>query len=111
MSITESGECGLSLLESPTKFSRQKTKQRSIYAKYKNRKGDMQQNKYRQTIRRLVDRLMDHEANLLTEDEEVKLFQEIINSGLVWQLPGSYGRTARVFIKKGLCENKSTSGA
>jgi hypothetical protein len=39
----------------------------------------------------------------MTNEEEVEFFQELINSGLCWQLQGHYGRTARWMIQNGIC--------
>ena len=38
-----------------------------------------------------------------TEHQIVAAYQHLIDSGLVWQLQGSYGRTAHHLIKAGLC--------
>jgi len=34
----------------------------------------------------------------------VAMFQEMINDGTVWQLQGSYGRTAQALIAGGICK-------
>ena len=44
-----------------------------------------------------------YEFGLLDDDETVILFQSLIDSGLAWQLQGSYGRTAVALIEDGLC--------
>lgn len=49
-----------------------------------------------------VNKLLDYEHAMLTEDETVELFQELVDSGLVWDLQGSYGRTAKALIEAGL---------
>ncbi len=51
----------------------------------------------------LVDRVMDFECGELSQEETIKLFQELIDSGMVWSLQGCYGRTASSLIKAGLC--------
>lgn len=51
-----------------------------------------------------VDKIMAFESGELDEDGIIELFQELIDSGLVWQLQGSYGRTARALISAGYCE-------
>ncbi len=53
----------------------------------------------------LIDRLMAYESGELTDDEVIALFQELIDSGLAWQLQGLYGRTASQFIEAGYCES------
>ena len=49
-----------------------------------------------------VDKIMAYEAGELDEEQTVELFQELVNSGLVWQLQGHYGRMATALIEKGL---------
>ena len=36
-----------------------------------------------------------------TEDEQVQLFQELVNSGVAWRLEGSVGRQAAAMIEAG----------
>jgi hypothetical protein len=50
-----------------------------------------------------VSAIMAYEDGTLGEDETIALFQELIDSGLVWQLQGSYGRMARDLIAAGEC--------
>ena len=50
-----------------------------------------------------VSKIMAFESGDLDFDATVELFQELIDSGLVWQLQGSYGRVARSLIKDGYC--------
>ena len=50
-----------------------------------------------------LDFIMDYESGNLSDEEIIKGFQEMIDSGLVWQLQGSYGRTAVNLIENGLC--------
>lgn len=47
--------------------------------------------------------LIDYEEGNLSEAEAIELFQDLIDSGYAWQLPGSYGRTADALIEAGLC--------
>jgi len=51
-----------------------------------------------------VDRLIDYETGRLTDEEIVDLFQELVDTGLAWELQGSYGRTAKALIDAGLLE-------
>ena len=51
-----------------------------------------------------VDKIIAFEQGELDEDGIIQLFQELIDSGLVWQLQGSYGRMARNLIEAGYCE-------
>ena len=50
-----------------------------------------------------VDRIMAYEDGSLSDDDTIKLFQELIDSGEVWTLQGSYGRMARALILGGYC--------
>lgn len=47
--------------------------------------------------------IMAYEAGECDEDEIVRGFQGLIDSGLVWQLQGSYGRMAAALIRGGQC--------
>ena len=51
----------------------------------------------------LLDKIIAYEAGELDEPRTVELFQELIDTGLAWQLQGSYGRTAQALIKAGVC--------
>lgn len=48
-----------------------------------------------------IDALIDFEHGMLTEEEIIELFQELVDTGLAWELQGSYGRTARDLIESG----------
>ena len=50
-----------------------------------------------------VDKIMLFESGELDFEGIVELFQDLIDSGLVWQLQGSYGRVARSLIMDGYC--------
>lgn len=49
------------------------------------------------------DFLIRYETQNCDEEDVVEGFQHLINSGLAWQLQGSYGRTAAALIDAGLC--------
>lgn len=51
-----------------------------------------------------VDQIIAYECGVLDDDETIELFQDLINSGLAYQLQGSYGRTANALIEAGYCE-------
>jgi hypothetical protein len=50
-----------------------------------------------------VDKIMAFESGELDEESILELFQELIDSGLAWQLQGSYGRIAQNLIDAGYC--------
>ena len=50
-----------------------------------------------------IDKIMDYESGEMEYDDAIAMFQEMINSGEVWHLQGSYGRTAHSLIQAGLC--------
>ena len=53
-----------------------------------------------------VSRIMAFEQGELTNEETIDLFQELIDSGLAWQLQGFYGRAAVDLINAGHCTRK-----
>ena len=38
-----------------------------------------------------------------TEEEHLKAWQHLIDTGLAWQLQGSFARAARWLIEQGIC--------
>ncbi|QGJ91582.1 hypothetical protein SEA_PHETTUCCINE_65 [Streptomyces phage Phettuccine] len=46
--------------------------------------------------------VMDYEAGNLDAGEILELFAKLIKSGMVWNLQGSYGRTAQQMLDAGL---------
>lgn len=50
-----------------------------------------------------VDFIMDFESGSSSYEEILKNFQQMIDSGIVWKLQGSYGRMAHHLLEKGLC--------
>jgi hypothetical protein len=55
-----------------------------------------------------VDKIMAYESGEMSDEEIISFFQELINSGLVWNLQGSYGRTAKQLIDAGICTAKES---
>ena len=56
---------------------------------------------------KLLDKIIAYESGELSEEETIKFFQELIDTGLAWQLQGHYGRTAQWLIEVGLCSRPS----
>ena len=51
----------------------------------------------------MVEKIMKFENGEMNQEETIDFFQEIINSGLVWELQGFYGRQAMELIEENLC--------
>jgi hypothetical protein len=51
----------------------------------------------------LVARIIQYEGGEMTDAETITFFQELINSGMCWNLQGHYGRTAFYLIEHGFC--------
>jgi hypothetical protein len=49
----------------------------------------------------LVDNIIAYEQGELSDQEVVRLFADLVKSGMAWSLQGSYGRTANALIKEG----------
>ena len=50
--------------------------------------------------------IIAYENSELDDNAIIAGFQAGIDSGLVWQLQGHYGRTAMAFIRAGLCHTR-----
>ena len=50
-----------------------------------------------------IDLMISYENGKLDEQQTTDFFQSIINTGEVWNLQGSYGRTAKFLIDIGRC--------
>ena len=50
----------------------------------------------------LIEKIIAYEEDRLNQDEELILFQELVNSGMAWELQGHYGRTAAYLLSAGL---------
>jgi|TARA_R110000823_G_scaffold219825_2_gene348629 hypothetical protein len=49
----------------------------------------------------LTQRLISYEKGELDEPSIIQLFQELVDSGLAWNLQGHYGRRAYQLIESG----------
>ncbi len=52
----------------------------------------------------LLGKMMAWEDGSLDCDDVVPFFQRIVDSGLVWKLQGTYGRTAQNMLDAGMIE-------
>ena len=50
----------------------------------------------------LVDRLIAYEERQMTDEEEIALFQHLIDTGTCWHLGGHYHCVAATLIEAGL---------
>ena len=55
-------------------------------------------------MKELHERITEYEKGELDQDQTVQLFQELYDSGLVWNLQGHYGRTAYALLEAELCK-------
>lgn len=51
-----------------------------------------------------LDFIMKYEGGECSDKEIIDGFQHLIDSGLVWKLQGTYGRTAQSLIDAGICK-------
>jgi rubrerythrin/predicted RNA-binding Zn-ribbon protein involved in translation (DUF1610 family) len=59
----------------------------------------------------LVNKIMQYEDGGMDQDEIVEFFQELIDSGTIHHLQGSYGRVAEQLIRQGLCHRRGQSAS
>lgn len=54
-----------------------------------------------------IDMILAYENGELDADDVLVLFQDLVDTGLAWQLQGHYGRTAAALIRAGKINPKS----
>jgi ferritin len=59
----------------------------------------------------LVKKIMQYEDGGMDQNEIVEFFQELIDSGTIHHLQGSYGRVAEQLIRRGLCHRRGQSAS
>ena len=57
----------------------------------------------------LTSRIIEYEDGGMDQDEVIALFQDLVDTGMAWQLQGSYGRMAKALIDAGLVKVKKVS--
>lgn len=55
-----------------------------------------------------VDNIIAYETGQLTDIQTIDFFAELINSGIVWSLQGSYGRAATSLIENGYIDKNGS---
>jgi len=53
-------------------------------------------------MKELTQQLIEYEQGELNDSETIQLFQQLVDSGLAWNLQGHYGRTAYAMLQEGL---------
>jgi len=53
-------------------------------------------------MQKLTESMIAYEQGKLDANETCQLFQQLLDSGLVWNLQGHYGRTAAALLDAGL---------
>ena len=53
-------------------------------------------------MKELTQQIIDYESGELNDSETIQLFQELVDSGLAWNLQGHYGRKAYALLRDGL---------
>jgi hypothetical protein len=56
----------------------------------------------------MTSRIIAYESGELDDDATLLLFQDLVDTGMVWQLQGHYGRTAAALIEEGLIQPANT---
>ena len=51
----------------------------------------------------MINQVIAYEQGELDEEGIIDMFQQLINSGLAWEMQGSYGRTAKALLDAGYC--------
>jgi hypothetical protein len=49
----------------------------------------------------MVNDIIAYENGEMDEEEVISLFQELVDTGMVWVLQGHYGRTAQALLDAG----------
>lgn len=52
--------------------------------------------------------IMDYEQGMMSDEDMLRMFGELVKDGTAWRLQGSYGRTAKQLIDSGLIMQDGT---
>lgn len=52
----------------------------------------------------LAGKIIEYESDEMSDENAVKLFSELVKSGMVWTLQGHYGRTAKALMDSGVLD-------
>ena len=55
------------------------------------------------TATNFLDQILAFEQGEMEDTEMIIFFQDLIDTGIAWELQGRYGRTARDLINAGYC--------
>jgi hypothetical protein len=58
----------------------------------------------------LTNRIIDYECGHLDDRGTLRLFSELVKTGMAWTLQGHYGRTAQALINDGWLEADGNFG-
>lgn len=58
---------------------------------------------------KLFDQILRFESGTLGDEELVPMFQALVDTGLAWQLQGSYGRMAHDMLEAGFIHTRDNS--
>lgn len=50
----------------------------------------------------VIGAIIDYESGELSEEGTIELFQHLVNTGMAWELQGSYGRMAQTLLDEGV---------
>ena len=50
----------------------------------------------------IVNQIIQYENGNLNDEETIELFQDLVDTGMAWELQGSYGCMAEYLIEQGV---------
>ena len=59
----------------------------------------------------MVDKIMAYEQGDMDVPDQVEFFQDLIDTGMVWELQGHYGRVAQEMSRAGVCQARDVMKA